>query len=877
MSPFQFQVDYDDTIPDDREPVIKCEFCSFSTKYEKEFNIHIRTHSGSKTSTPTYQVNKSFLDELTSTIEPLQSYQNSISKKRKLSQSPKLQENKKKSPLSQKTSTGKKKGRPKGSVKKKQKKEKRVLFQCSVCESLFPNEKDVLSHAKKVHGKNAGHVSSDDEYADIQTLESDDDAVVLNNKENLIKEEILSPTKQLDFLDDWEDDEDLDDLFSPAKKPKLEIIKKKERKKSSDSKEENEYSDEKDSVSKPTCLFCHAVFFSFEAVQDHVRLNHKDRSSFKSSLKTENSKDDSKEFKEDSTGSPKRLFRCNVCGIKKVSLKFIKEHVKAHKKKRSLQCKFCGISCRNVTALKVHASKCNKAASIPKKCSQCRLKFFDNKMLKAHMKKVHKTKTPLVKLRGNKRSTSKNSPKKGSVDSSTASGKIRCEECNITFDRPSRLITHKGRHNSNTCQALGICVFCCKVFLNREQLLLHNQFTHGTPKEGKTCYKCSKVYQHQKDMKVHFMTVHFSEETENLMKQVSELKSKTDSTDKNDVYSKVFKELQDLTGEGKEGEDNESEVTFPIQYSCPACDFSFKTKREMENHIPSHNQNYCNICKSLLNKNFVVKHIENHSIESKNTKCSKCEGTFHDEVHLRFHLQQSHPEEVNFKCTMCPETFLFKSSMLEHRIDKHGPGKLNVLTCNDCDAEYTNERKYQMHVEYGHRLNLNCKFCDKSFTNVSKLSEHEKNHLKQIIFKCNICGKVLKSQKAMKTHKKNHKSCRPNIECEVCGQNFKSFYTMREHTATHSDTQEKKYFCDICGKGFYFYDSHSRHRRLHLDPLLFQCKVCRERFKTHQELVDHKETCSALTNCSECGSSFKTVEELKKHDCPCLNDIQILP
>jgi hypothetical protein len=106
------------------------------------------------------------------------------------------------------------------------------------------------------------------------------------NSQKTLKRSKDSETK-LDFLDDWVEDEDNDDLHSPTKKPKVDskgnktassrqaIMKEIFRSSLRDSDDADDGDkDEKDLSSQPTCVFCQAKFSSFEAVQDHVKLSH---------------------------------------------------------------------------------------------------------------------------------------------------------------------------------------------------------------------------------------------------------------------------------------------------------------------------------------------------------------------------------------------------------------------------------------------------------------------------------------------------------------------------------------------------------------------------------------------------------------------------
>uniref|UniRef100_A0A1B6MQF0 C2H2-type domain-containing protein n=1 Tax=Graphocephala atropunctata TaxID=36148 RepID=A0A1B6MQF0_9HEMI len=968
------QIQYDETKVEETEPILKCESCDFQTKYEKEFNMHVRIHA---ILTPPVVLLPKSADSNTPKVNLLSS------PKVNLLSSPKVNSTKKargrpikatpKSVIKPKKTPPKKKPKQKKTPKPKKTK---VVYQCSVCDKIFPEEAMIRDHAKNDHGNENIVVSDEDEYEDLQTLDDEEAPVkespvqkksptkpkpALKKKSPMKKKSLQKkkpqPKKQtkkkrqsndvktdLDFLDDWEEDDENDDIQSPAKKIKTNVPNTETNRETRKSVEEIEEDDNENNLTKPTCMFCKATFSSFESVQDHVKLSHGKQTSHlnvgsKTGPATQGSiasfeidsttdiVDKKATVSSDGTKSSQKSFKCNLCGIRKVSLQFIQRHIKIHKKLTSLQCKSCGFSCRSISALKIHASKCTKLISIAKKCRYCKFKFFDKVQLKNHVRKVHHNKGKVDHRKDPKANnqTSKvlqNPVSKGSINKKTpcsmnaleisisevsstsfyigtsvkketpvenddiAKGKEKdfqsainrsrkkvtpkCEECGAEFLKQSSLLDHINRHKAKACWDLGICIYCGKLFLNKEQLGLHSDLVHSNFKSKPAhCEPCRKTYLHGKDLKNHFLKAHFGESTEKLLKQMSEQASTSD--DANDVYSKVFKELQSITGEGNESEDSLVGCqSYPPNYCCSVCSFSSADKSVLENHFKCHKQNYCDICRSLFLPETFISHIENHSIEFQGKTCVECDEKFHDDIHLRFHFQISHSGNTKpFKCCMCVKTFITKKSLVKHECMMHRKTSRPVYFCGECPKSFHSEKRYQIHVGFAHRPIMNCKYCDKSFTEVNKLAFHERHHLKQVksIYKCNVCGKVLKTLSALKTHKKNNHTSSNSLQCETCEQSFKSFQALREHMAKHSEEQEKKYFCDICGKGFYFYDSHARHRRVHLDPLLFRCRLCSERFQTKQKLIEHKKTCKVVAKCDKCLECFDTIPDLKSHVC----------
>ncbi|XP_054274295.1 PR domain zinc finger protein 5-like isoform X2 [Macrosteles quadrilineatus] len=907
----KLQVEYDDSTLEDRELLYKCEVCNYQTKYEKEFNMHLRMY-------PKHDTLQS----------PVSKKANSAGKYDVSNSSNLSSQTNKRSKSNSKKSTSKKTSKNK---KKSPRKKKKIVFQCSVCNKVFLNEDDVRLHCKRDHG-NDKIIVSDEEYDDIQTLESSDDEIYQpkSPKKKTTKRKKESVKMKLDFLDDWVEDDANDDLHSPAKAAKpndadkgiastnLSTIKDVFRSslKESDDSDVNEDMNEKDVASQPTCVFCKAKFSSFEAVQDHVKLSHEGGNlSFPKQTSTpttngveiDSTTDKAKVKKQvrAKVGNVKvKSYKCNLCGIRKVSLKFIKKHVKSHRRQMSMQCKKCGVVFKKLIAMKVHAYKCHKAGSLLLKCKNCNFKFLNIVQLKSHFDKVHSKKylkrvensrdktgnvassevssqpsvsnqETMLRNRTVKKSSTKADNLKISVSEvsstsvefeskkkqkgSSSKTSYRCDECDVSFPQQNRYVTHMHRHTVHTCNSLGICVFCEKLFLDPEHLTIHNKTVHEILQTKPRCTVCNRLYTLVKDLRLHYLRAHFNEKGENFIKQVTEHKNRSkinkNANVENEVYNKVFKELQDLTGEGNDSEDVSNKDVLSLTYNCPICNFASQDKEEVKNHLPSHVQHYCNICENIFRPEEVIDHLENHSIDFMGLKCSACDRECHDEIHRQAHIQTFHSElkqntgmpihrKNMIHCNMCEKSFFTEKTLLSHKASQHGEKTKKALSCSKCKNDFFSERTYQNHVEFAHRSGLNCKYCDKSQDNIKKLILHEKKHLRQNknIIKCNICGKVVKTKQALKTHKILHGS--NNSACEVCNKTFKSYHSLREHSAKHSGLQEKKFFCEVCGKGFYYYDSHTRHRRVHLDPLLFQCKSCKERFQSKLKLIEHMKTCN---------------------------------
>ena len=181
------------------------------------------------------------------------------------------------------------------------------------------------------------------------------------------------------------------------------------------------------------------------------------------------------------------------------------------------------------------------------------------------------------------------------------------------------------------------------------------------------------------------------------------------------------------------------------RFPCPGCDFSFRRKEHLSDHIGAKHKGIMYPCpkcvKQYSRSNLVRKHIQaNHE-----TTCHICHVESVDKIANKIHIESSH---TVFKCSKCNRIFWTKSHLTLH--EKRG--------CNQAKKEVTEPITRKVPLPIPKNVYY-CTICDESFTSQSKLKNHKGKH----VSKCKLCGfKGKRHQRVrhMKTHKK--------IECNIC-------------------------------------------------------------------------------------------------------------
>ncbi|XP_063976326.1 zinc finger protein 585B-like [Diachasmimorpha longicaudata] len=223
------------------------------------------------------------------------------------------------------------------------------------------------------------------------------------------------------------------------------------------------------------------------------------------------------------------------------------------------------------------------------------------------------------------------------------------------------------------------------------------------------------------------------------------------------------------------------------------------------------------------------------------------------------------------KCSICDKVFSQKSKLKTHELSHTGQ---RPFKCRDCPKAYTSKSKLNAHVRLHTRTDLHdCKICDKIFSYPSYLKEHMKVHnvddkkdvkVRGKKFECSICCKQFRMKKNLKAHLRLHTG-EGLFHCEICSKVFSQKYNLKIHMRTHKGVKLHK--CEYCAKLFAEKGNYTEHLRIHTKVKPFSCKICGKSFAQSSHLKSHEATHDSTRphQCTLCGKRFKLLSHLKRH------------
>jgi uncharacterized Zn-finger protein len=104
----------------------------------------------------------------------------------------------------------------------------------------------------------------------------------------------------------------------------------------------------------------------------------------------------------------------------------------------------------------------------------------------------------------------------------------------------------------------------------------------------------------------------------------------------------------------------------------------------------------------------------------------------------------------------------------------------------------------------------------------------------------------------------------PVYQCQLCKRRFRTLEELEKHSIDHED---KPFKCEVCLKAFRQRRNLARHVRTHSQVKPFTCSVCGWAFRRKSNLAAHERIHSGMKPfvCEECGKSFRQKGSLSSH------------
>ena len=230
-------------------------------------------------------------------------------------------------------------------------------------------------------------------------------------------------------------------------------------------------------------------------------------------------------------------------------------------------------------------------------------------------------------------------------------------------------------------------------------------------------------------------------------------------------------------------------------YHCHLCQYSYKDKKVVNNHIK-------------------VKHLGEAPYN-----CSECDIPFFNQKGLYKHNIKLHPTRVKKRplyakrekaevLLSCPDcsftTSLSKGSELAIHSMIHAIPKSELFNCHVCHMDFRTDHSLKSHFGRYHRKGepYSCDFCSYKTKTNKQLLRHTRRHTKEFIFFCDKCNKGFVSRSHLNRHMIQSTSCGSHVvkkkryECAYCDFSTSQKMDWRDHEYQHVST-EPRYKCDI--------------------------------------------------------------------------------
>ncbi|KAL0126473.1 hypothetical protein PUN28_005083 [Cardiocondyla obscurior] len=424
------------------------------------------------------------------------------------------------------------------------------------------------------------------------------------------------------------------------------------------------------------------------------------------------------------------------------------------------------------------------------------------------------------------------------------------------------------------------CLHCIKSFATKLALQRHMNVHKHKTKLRYVCVVCDKQFSNIDKLKIHVVTCHDTQMTEN--------KASQDDKRVNKVSAKITRSgtVVDSAREEKKN----------FKYTCKICSKQFIYQKSFLSHSKTHAEYNTNASDDVLDQstnkatdeqnNKMSMFRENESEEEEeeeddddsdlpieSLQCTQCGKLFATKRNLKRHI--STHSGLKFNCSTCGKGFSRIDKLKDHEQSKHKE-EIFGNTDDEDDDEEDNESKINENSENRkkdrHNRPHKCVLCPKAFAQAQSLANHVERHKRvkdtQKRFLCEKCSKCFAQSGSLVAHMRTHTGIKPYV-CNVCNRAFTKSTYLQLHLRTHSG--EKPYICQYCSRAFARANTLARHITMHTGEAKYHCTICTKSFRRLTSLNEHTYTHTGQRPyaCKLCTKRYNNAGSLYAHTKKC--------
>ena len=426
-----------------------------------------------------------------------------------------------------------------------------------------------------------------------------------------------------------------------------------------------------------------------------------------------------------------------------------------------------------------------------------------------------------------------------------------CETCGASFTQYGNLRRHIRKKHKLQPLRTCTCLDCNKVFKSRYYLERHKIQVHSNKDSKK-----DTIYDDNKN-------------SEDISLPLNENVSRETGNKAEEVIETSLTTIQALCGLESEVKANECKTELDLQIHLPPLDIV-----DINDDMSTDSESYLNTNDSTApispislkadtdEENILA--YDNLIAEQKSyLQCPKCEKRLTNFSMLNEHFQSEHSEESCY-IVCCDEPLYGRRSIVEHLQLHENPSAFN---CSKCGKKFNNSRglnshKVQVHSESRSAYHLHLCYCKRAKELHADNKVKEQNIEYDTFVCCQRKKKILEDDALIAEWKKD-------LKCFLCNLTFPYYSLMRVHF--YLEHPGEKCYISCCDRKISRISDAIEHIRVHLDPKIYQCKVCNVMFSSRSSLSKHTRVVhldllpKQKWACNECDKTFKIRQILIRH------------